>query len=159
MKTTHFMSKNASLDYDEKTQTLLITYEGKVSASTILRVHSWMREVVTHFGVNNIRGTVVDMRGVVMFPTDSMTTLQVTGSDGRRDYDFCAIPSAIIVRNAYQERLMSAVCETEHVAHFRMLHDMQSAKAFIMDYNTQNKSTGFFGIQALFGAQLSAARA
>lgn len=160
MKFQHFASRNASLEYDKNAQTIYIAYQGQVRASDVLRVHEWMHEIVNQFGIKNIQGTVLDLRSVDKFPANALTALQVSGMDGRYQYDFCELPAAMIVRNAYQGKMMTMVSNDMHtVEHFQTVYDMNSAKMFIEDRFEQNKPSGAFGLSALFGQGLSAARA
>lgn len=144
MKISQFIAKNASLHYDQRSGTIFVTYDGEVSANTVLRVHSWMQEIVAQFGIKKIRGTVVDFRETSKFPPNIMTAIQVSDTGGRSSYDFENLPTSMIFRNAAHHMKLNISRRSDHFSEqVEMVNDMKSATSHIAGWYQRDLAVSF----------------
>jgi hypothetical protein len=121
---------NATGYYDGENRILFVDYHGTLTAYVTAHVQRWIAEVLESLGdLGALRGIVYNFRQVTAFDSPSSTQRQPA------KYDLSRIPTAMITRDLYQERLLRVTLSLSPQKCQRFVHTMPDALAFVEQFN------------------------
>ncbi len=133
-------SENVSAYYDMEAQIAFITYRNEVNPATTKLAYEWIGKSAAVAGITNVRGGVFDFREVTKFGGYNFTVVRQERQKVKAKHDFSHIPTALIVKNLFQERMvMISLKITEKSERVKIVEDMESALDFIQDWHEVRK--------------------
>lgn len=125
--------------YNADTQMITIKYEGLLTCQITLRVYEWMEVITPQIGITNIRGMIIDYRGVMAFDNYFLSTLRVVNKKMDVAKDFSQLPTSLIATSAYQEQMLgTSLRVSQSQDRYCLVKDFESAEQFIMEWDREN---------------------
>ncbi|MCU0497670.1 MAG: hypothetical protein MUF87_09995 [Anaerolineae bacterium] len=134
--------KKASCVYDLQTRIGIVTYFGRLTPETTVTVYSWIAKAFVGLGVDQMLGGIFDFRLVTQFDTANLSTVQRTSGKLNTNFDFSAVPTAMIVSNPYQEQFLRVSMKiTPQEQRKRIVKTEDEALAFILSFRNSSEET------------------
>lgn len=130
-------AETVSARYDAENALMFITYKGVLTPQITSQAYNWMTEIMQD--IDSLDGAVFDFREVKQFDNSNLTSAQRQSQAFNSKFDVSRIPAALVVSNAYQERMMQLSLNlSPQQDRKKIVWNIEDAVQFIKDYNTNH---------------------
>ena len=145
MVSFHHTQAGVEGHFDPESHILRISYSGNVTPENTGGIYAWGWQLSEMVGVKNICGMITDFRMVVTFAPQSLGTALRESRRINKAYDLRQLPVAHIVKNMYQEQMVTISTELSgNPDRMKIVYSEDEALAFIESWHLSH-SAGMCG--------------
>jgi hypothetical protein len=129
--------------FDPHNRILHVAYFGHVTAETTSAIYQWGWRLSEEVGPENIYGMIIDFSAVLAFAPQSVGTALRESRRINRTFDLSHLPVAHIVKNLYQEQMVTISTDLSgQPERMRLVYSEDEALSFIENWQTTQGKTG-----------------
>ncbi len=125
-----------SLQFDPETGIMRAAYSHYVTANSVAALYQAGMQIVTEFGIESIRGLILDFRQVARFHRENLFTVQSESYRLNSAVPMDDLPVSVIVATPLQQQIVrTSLNTTPGRDRKRMVETLEEALAFIADWH------------------------
>ena len=150
----------ADARYDTEQKIAIINYHGALGDHIAIDVYTWLDDVISIVGIDNMRGEIFNFQDVEDFGlTNLMLARQKSKSINIRK-DTSRIPIALVVKNVYQEEILRGPMQVSpDNKRKKIVHSEKEAIDFINNWHNSLMEKTMIRRPADFAKQIAEIRA